>query len=134
MAQIQLQMLFSKTEETQQKTREIKAMIKEALEKSEPYQLALKELEASREKAKNIELTVKQGFVPDLDNLDALNCDLRSDKEIMADLALEKYRNGEPLEVKDKFGNLCVPTFKVTFKKVKQSPEGDKVPEKGLDF
>ena len=133
MAQLQLQMLFSKTEETQQKTRQIKAMVKEALEKDENYQKALTELETAREKAKQIELAIKQGFVPDLDNLDALNCDLRSDKEIMADLALEKYRNAEPLEVKDKFGNTYLPTFKVSFKKVKKPIETGEIPEK-LDF
>lgn len=130
MAQLQLQMLFSSTEEKQFKIRSIKAMISDALSNSKAYQDKLIEVQKGKDELKKIELGIKSDFTADLDNLDSIKADLDLDKANMSDIALEKFKNGEKLIVKDKNGVQYEASFVVKFKKAEKST----APEMGLDL
>lgn len=124
MAQIQLQMLFSATEEKQQKARILKATVKDAIESSTAYREAKEVYDKAKETLKQAEIAIKAQFVADLDELDKVKADLDLDKDNMTVLALEKFKQGETLVVKGKNGFEYEAEFSVKFKKTdKQSAE-----------
>jgi hypothetical protein len=46
-----------------------------------------------------------------------LSADIKTDADILTDLALNKYVAGENVEIVDEYNNRLVPQFKVMFKK-----------------
>lgn len=117
MAQIQLQMLFSATEEKQQKARILKATVKDAIESSQAYRDAKEVYDKAKETLKQAEIAIKSGFMSDLDEIDKIKADLDLDKDNMTVLALEKFKQGETLVVKGKNGFEYEAEFTVKFKK-----------------
>lgn len=133
MATVQLQMLFSATEEKQQKSRILKASIKDAIENSKGYKEAREEYDKSKEKMKQIEYIIKQDFTADLDQIDNIKAELDMDKENMSAIALEKFKTGDSLIVKGKNGFDYEVNFVVKFKKLEQAPDQPKTIGLGLD-
>lgn len=117
MATVQLQMLFSATEEKQQKARILKATVKDAIESSQAYRDAKEIYDKAKETLKQAEIAIKSQFVADLDELDKVKSDLDLDKDNMTVLALEKFKQGETLVVKGKNGFEYEAEFSVKFKK-----------------
>lgn len=116
MPQIQLQMLFSQTEEKQQTQRILKATIKDAIDSSPAYKQAKEAYDKAKEAVKQVEIAIKQGFVADLDKIDEIKADLEMDKENLTAIALEKFKQGEEMTV-EKNGVIYEPIFSVKFKK-----------------
>lgn len=117
MPTVQLQMLFSATEEKQQKARILKSTIKDAIESSTAYRDAKEIYDKAKETLKQAEIAIKAQFVADLDELDKVKADLDLDKDNMTVLALEKFKQGEQLIVKGKNGLDYEAEFSVKFKK-----------------
>lgn len=125
MATVQLQMLFSATEEKQQKARILKATVKDTIENYPAYKEAKEVYDKAKETLKQAEIAIKSQCMSDLDEIDKIKADLDLDKDNMTVLALEKFKQGETLVVKGKNGLDYEAEFSVKFKKSEKTPVFD---------
>lgn len=114
----QLQIFFTKSEETKFKIKEIRQVVKEALQNQSEYLEIIEKINTLRERKKQIEESVKEGFSSEITQLEDLLIDLDTDKEALSDAALSMLMKGETVEVMDEYNNRYEPVFKVSFKKV----------------
>ena len=114
---VQMQMLFSGFEKKQLTAKQLRAAITEAVKGHKRYQDIIDNMAIWKEEMKQLVAVVKDDFNTELDVLSSLKNDIRSEREMLCDLALEKLKAGEPLEVEGSDGQKYTPTFTVKFKK-----------------
>lgn len=119
MAKLQLQMLFSATEEKEQKIRTLKGVIADALANSKAYTDKLEEINKAKAELNQIKTSIMSGMSEDIVSLENLKDDLSLNKEDMSVLALEKFKEGGEVIVKDVNGVEYEASFTVKFKKIK---------------
>ncbi len=112
-----IQEVFNRIRETRNKAKEIRKMYKDSLESSHEYQEILDKLETLKERKKSIENELKNEQGSDFKQLDAYKMHVKTDMEMLSDLALNKLMAGETVEVKDEDDNRYEPLFSVKFKK-----------------
>lgn len=112
-----LQEVFNRIQETKSKSREIKKMYKDALNDSLEYQQILEKLETLKARKKQIETELKEDSMNDFKKLDAYKMHIKTDMEMLSDLALNQLVSGETVEVKDGQDQKYEPVFTVRFKK-----------------
>lgn len=112
-----IQEVFNRIRETRNKAKEIRKMYKDSLEASHEYQDILDKLETLKARKKTIENELKNEQGSDFKQLDAYKMHVKSDMEMLSDLALNKLMAGETVEVKDEDDNRYEPLFSVKFKK-----------------
>lgn len=112
-----IQGIFNRIQESKKKQKEIKAMVKDALESNGEYQELQDKMKALKENIKRVEAAVKEGFSSEMQKLDDIKIDIESDTQMLSDMALTEYVNGKQVEVSDEYKNQYEPVFKVNFKK-----------------
>jgi len=110
--------IFDRIKETQKKQKDIKSAYKDALETSTQYKEITEKLSVLREKKKNIENQIKSDFNSEFSQLDALKDELMNDRQMLSDIALSTLMKGQPVELKDEYGNDYEPIFSVKFQKI----------------
>ena len=115
---------MSRIEETYkeilQKKRERRELVKslrDELAASKSYEDLVAELKGLREKKKAIESDIKSRSLSDARKLEELALEIRSEQELLSDLALNAYLKGETVEIVDETDAKWTPQFRVTFKK-----------------
>ena len=91
-------------------------MLKDELEQNARHKEIGEELAKLRGEKKAIEEETRAGS-PDYAELETIKVDLKSDQELLADIALAMYAKGETVELVDDEENHWVPEWKVIFKK-----------------
>lgn len=112
-----LQAVFNRIRETKQKQKELRKMYKDALSASAEYKDILEKLENLKIKKKQIETEVKEDTLNDFKQMDAYRMHVKTDMELLSDLAINKLMSGETVEIKDAEDNRYEPQFSVRFKK-----------------
>ncbi len=112
-----LQNIFNRIKETKSKQRELRKMYKDALNSSSAYQVILEQLEDLKIKKKQIETELKEDAMGNFKQLDAYQMHVKTDNEMLSDLALNKLMAGETVEVVDEDNVKYEPQFTVRFKK-----------------
>lgn len=112
-----IQDTFFKIQDTKKKQREIRALYREALKKSQSYQTVTEDLRTLREKKKGIEERIRAEYAHDMDRLDDLIEELKRETERLTNLVLSSYVRGEIVKVHDARNTVYDPIIKVTFKK-----------------
>ncbi len=112
-----LQETFNRIQETKTKTREIRKQYREALEDSKEYQDILEKLEGLKLRKKQIETELKEDSLTDFKKLDAYKMHIKTDMELLSDLALNQLVSGETVVVTDSKDQKYEPLFSVRFKK-----------------
>ncbi len=112
-----LQDVFISIQESKKKQRELRAMYREAQQKSPEYQDIVSEIQALREKKKTIEQKLKSEFSRELEQIDELKSELKEEQEKLVSLALARFAKGETMKVIDSYNNVYDPVIKVSFKK-----------------
>ena len=112
-----IQEIFNRIRETKQKAKEIKQMYKDALNSSQEYSEILEKLENLKIRKKQIETELKEDTSNDFKQLDAYKMHVKTDNELLSDLAINKLMAGETIEIKDGDDNRYEPMFSVRFKK-----------------
>ncbi|MFH1292215.1 MAG: hypothetical protein ABIH87_03385 [bacterium] len=112
-----LQEVFNRIKETQKKQKEINSIYRDALASSQQYQEITEELKVLRDKKRSLEGEIKQGFTSELDKLESIKLDIKTDKEVLNDVALTTLMKGQTVQVKDEYDNEYEPVFSVNFKK-----------------
>jgi uncharacterized membrane-anchored protein YhcB (DUF1043 family) len=114
----QLKIIFDRYEDSVEERRDIKSIIKDACDESLEYKKAKEEFEEAKAKLKEVKNKIEAGFAKELEKFEELQADIKSDREIMSDVALAMYAKGEPVVVKDKYNQEYEGEFKVRFKKL----------------
>ncbi len=119
-----LKEIHDRLEQKKKESSEIKKMFKESLEHNETYQALLEKLKVMKEEKKSIENEAWRQSSRDADRLDLLKLDIKSDKEVLSDIALNMYVAGKTVEIVDEEKQArWVPQFSVRFKK--EETEGE---------
>jgi len=119
-----LQEIFSRIQKTKHERRDIQTQYKDALNASSEYKETLEKVRGFKLRKKQIEDQIKAELGGSYERGEYLKKDIQNDQELLADLALNQYVKGEPIEVKDGDDNVYEPVFKVTFKKTNQIRPG----------
>jgi predicted nuclease with TOPRIM domain len=112
-----IQEVFNRIKETQGKQKEIKRMIRDALESSHEYKEVVDKFEEIKERKKQLETMIQEEFVNDYKKLDAYKMHIKNDQEMLSDLAINMLVSGETVEVVDQDNSKYEPLFTVKFKK-----------------
>lgn len=111
-----LEEVYKSLEENKKKRREIAKMYKDELVNNQRHEEINEQLKELREEKKSIENQIKAGS-KDFQELDDLALEIRSETELLSDLALNMYMKNQTVEITDEYDNKLLPIFKVTFKK-----------------
>jgi len=112
-----LQEIFIRIQETKNKTRQVRKMYRDALDSSGEYQEILKKTEALKMRKKQIETALKEDSLNDFKKLDAYKMHIKTDMEMLSDVALNDLMAGKTVEVVDEHNQKYEPLFSVKFKK-----------------
>ncbi len=112
-----IQSIFNRIQETKKKMKDIKVMLRDALDSNGEYQEMMEKSKVLRENKKRVETAIKEGFSSEMQKLDDLKIDIESDTEMLNDMALTKMMKGETFELSDEYKNNYEPIFSVKFKK-----------------
>lgn len=129
---VQLQLVYTKADEQKNQLAILKHSIKDQLESLQEYQEVIEDLEALRLKKKKIIENVLADNKKDVDEIDRLTLDLKSQKQLISDVALKDYLEGRKVEVVKADGAILEPIFSVKFKKTGEykKPEKKPLPER----
>jgi endonuclease III-like uncharacterized protein len=109
--------VHARMRQKQKEQSEIKKMFKDTLLHDAKYQEILDTVKKLREQKKSIENQAWASSRTEADKLDLLALDIKSDKEMLASIALNMYVAGKTVEVVDEYNTRWVPQFSVTFTK-----------------
>lgn len=113
-----IQEIFNRINEIKQEQKKIRSIYKDALSNSSEYKNVKEELDKIKENKKQIEINIKTDFAHEMDKMDRLKQELTDTKQMLCDIAINKYTQGENIEIKDDYNNTYEPIFSVTFKKI----------------
>ena len=113
----QLEEIFNRMQEAKKEQRSIRSMYKDALLNLQEYQNIVVDLDNLKKKKKQIEAQVQEDFGADFQKLDEIKLDLETDRELLSDMALNKYVKGETVEIIDQYENKYEPVFSVKFRR-----------------
>ena len=113
-----LEEVFQPIKNSKKEQRDIRLVYNDALATSKEYQDAIAELNIIKDKKKKIEQDIKSAFKTELEKLDSLKLDIKTDNELLGDLALSQLMKGETVKITDEYENKYEPVFSVRFKKV----------------
>lgn len=112
-----IQEVFNRIKETKQKAKEIKVMYKDALEGTHEYKEICEKLEVLKAKKKQIENSTKEESGGEFKKLDAYKMHIKTDNELLSDLAINNLIEGKVVRLKDEHDQEYEPVFAVRFKK-----------------
>ena len=110
-----LQEVFVRMREKQKEQRELKKVYRDALASQKEYENVLDEFDKIKTHKKAIEADVKSELFQEFERLEKLKLDIASDKELLADLAVNTYVKGETVIVRDEHEQEYEPMFSVKF-------------------
>ncbi len=114
----QLQDIFNRIRETKKEQKVIRDQFKDALANSGEYAKIKEDLDRMRLRKKQIENQVREEFGSDFEKLDKLSLDVKTDNEMLSDIALNQLVKGEEVAIVDEAAHRYEPIFSVRFKKI----------------
>ena len=116
MAKLELEEVYARLEENKKRRREINKMYKDELTHNARYQEIMEEMATLKSEKQGIEYEIKSGS-GEFAELEDLKSEISADSEVISDIALNMYVEGETVEIIDKNDTKWFPVFKVSFKK-----------------
>lgn len=113
-----IQEVYNRIQEKKKERKRLKRMLKEGLEASTPYREAKDKLDEIKAKAKEVENGVLASYQTEKRDVEALDEELKSEQQVMDDIALTLYMKGESIVFKNENDEEYEPTFKVKYKKI----------------
>jgi hypothetical protein len=124
-----LQDIHTRLEDLKRRRRELNRMFKDELAQHEEYQKIIEDMRVLREKKKSIENLAKAACFKEADELDQLKEQIASERELLADVALNMYADGQNIEIVQE-DTRYIPQFSVKFKKEKAGYQEEAVAER----
>lgn len=97
--------------------KKVNTVFKDVLAQSKPYQDVLEELKKLKAKKIQIENEIRSDFGKEMEQLERIALDVKTDEMLLTDLSLTMLMKGQPLELTDENDVKYEPVFKITFKK-----------------
>jgi hypothetical protein len=113
----QLQEVFNRIQDSKKEQKELKMIYKDALDASTQYREIVEELKVLKEKKQKIESDVRSEYHNELSKLENIKLDIKTDYELLSDLALNQLMKGETVKVADEYETEYEPIFTVKFRK-----------------
>lgn len=113
-----LKEIHGRIKDTKQEKKKINDVFKDALAQSKPYQDVLDEMKALKIKKEQIVTAIRADFSQEMEKMERLAEGIKSDVELLSDMALTKLMKGETVEITDENDVKYEPVFRVSFKKV----------------
>ncbi len=114
-----LQEVFNRIQQSKKSQKDIRSQYKDALDNNQEYQIIKEKLERLKEEKKAIEMTIQSQMGNAWTALENLKEDIKSDQELLSDIAVTQLMEGESVEVTDENENEYEPQFSVRFKKIR---------------
>src|SRR3989339_91518 len=111
-----LQELHQRLQEKKAQRKDIKQSFQDQLRNSKRYMDIIEEMEKLRSEKKAIENEILNRDV-DVEKLEELTVDIKTDVILLADVALNMYISNQSVEIVDEQNARWVPLFTVRFKK-----------------
>lgn len=118
-----LEEVYHRIRDKKRQRAEIQRMFKDELAGEPRYQEVVDKMKALRDEKKSIENAAYARASKDAEKLDLLKLDIKSDQEMLSDIAINMYTKGESVEVVDEFNTRWVPNFNVRFVKDAENVE-----------
>ena len=118
-----LEEVYTRLREKKKQRAEIARMFKDELENEPRYKEIVDQMKALRDEKKSIENAAYAHASRDAEKLDLLKLDIKSDSEMLSDIAINMYTEGRPVEVVDEYNTRWVPNFSVRFVKDAENVE-----------
>lgn len=122
-----LQDILARLKTKKLERREIMKAFKDELANNPRHTQIVEQLKTLKEEKKSIENQAWSQSSADAQKLDLLVLDIKADKEMLSDVALNLYVKGEKVEVIDEANQRWTPAFSVEMKK-DDAGEADKQP------
>lgn len=111
-----IQELYNRIQQKKKKKKELTKVVKEALDDPK-YQEKKENILALRQSLKTMELTLKAEYTSEIEQIEKLDDDIKSDIEMLSDMALNEILENKEIELTDEYDNIYLPILKVLFKK-----------------
>lgn len=121
--QTRLQEVYNELAELKEERKKLKEAIRDELKHHERYAQVADELATLKNEKKMIEVQVREAAPSDATRLDEIAVELKSNEELLSDLAFNLLMKNETVELTDQYANRFVPQFIVRFKKEGYSDE-----------
>jgi len=118
-----LQEVYNELRELKEERKKLNESIKDELKHHERYAQVIDELTTLKSEKKSIETQVKEASPKDATRLDEIAVELKSNEELLSDLAFNLLMKNETVELTDQHANRYVPQFVVRFRKDGYSDE-----------
>ncbi len=112
-----LQEIFKRIQEIKKEQRDIKKEYRDSLAQMPDYSKAIEELEKVKEKKLMYEQKAKDALGKRYERLEELTSEMKSNWEMLTDVAMTTLMDGKTVEAVDEYGNKYEPVFAVRFKK-----------------
>lgn len=113
-----IQATFNTIQEKKQELKKLRSVYKDVLAQSDQYEAINEKLQELREVKKSIEQAAQDEMGGDWARFEQLKENIKSDQEMISDIAMTKIMQGEGVVLKDVEDNEYEPVFSVRFKKV----------------
>lgn len=97
--------------------KKVNTVFKDVLAQSKPYQDVLDELKKLKAKKAQIENEIRSDFGKEMEQLERIALDVKTDEMLLTDLSLTMLMKGQPLDLTDENDVKYEPVFRITFKK-----------------
>lgn len=112
-----LQEIHARIRANKEEKRKVNVIFKDVLAQSKPYQDVVEELAELKAKKARIENEIRSEFTKELERLEKIALDVKSDEMLLTDLSLTMLMKGQSLELIDENDQKYEPVFKINFKK-----------------
>jgi len=112
-----LKEIHSRIRAKKDEKKKVKTIFKDVLAQSKPYQDVLDELKKLKAKKVQIETGIRADFGKELEQLERLALDVKTDEMLLTDLSLTMLMKGQSLDLTDENDVKYEPVFRITFKK-----------------
>jgi len=115
-----IQEVFDRMQKKKKEIKEIRSMYRDGLNNDSRYKDLIEEIKNLRDKKKQIETDVQVDMGEAYDKLEVLQEDVKSDLEMINDIAMAKIMKGKTVEIVDEYNNKYEPEIKVVLKRANQ--------------
>ncbi len=112
-----LKEIHQRIREQKKEKKKVSDSLRDVLAQSKSYQDVCEQLKELKAKKAKIEREIRQDFTNELEQAERITESLKTDQQMLTDLALTKFMKGETIEIVDENEVKYEPVFKITFKK-----------------
>ena len=116
--QKKLKEVYQRVQQNKKLLKELKRSARDVLDTHQPYVEANEAIKQKKKELKALEIQLMATNMVDLDEINNLKIDVKTDEEMLKDLALTLLMKNEKVELVDNYDNKFIPELRVAFKKV----------------